>query len=112
MSVQRDRDVFCLLYFDRLATGGMWRSLLVFYKEVLLLMFSVCVYREMLLQMVCGTKPFVCFKAKDLLRTALRHFSKDLSWEQGDKYTSRCFMSQYKRHCQMFCFSRGEDNIL
>ncbi|XP_057219372.1 DNA polymerase nu [Triplophysa rosa] len=37
--------------------------------------------RELLLQMVCSTKPFVCFKAKDLLRTALRHFSKDLSWE-------------------------------
>ncbi|XP_051756635.1 uncharacterized protein LOC127516243 isoform X1 [Ctenopharyngodon idella] len=38
--------------------------------------------RELLLQMMCGTKPFVCFKAKDLLRTALRHFSRDLSWKQ------------------------------
>ncbi|XP_056628492.1 DNA polymerase nu-like isoform X2 [Triplophysa dalaica] len=38
--------------------------------------------RELLLQMVCGRKPIVCFKAKDLLRTALRHFSKDLSWKQ------------------------------
>ncbi|XP_073716027.1 DNA polymerase nu isoform X1 [Misgurnus anguillicaudatus] len=38
--------------------------------------------REMVLQMVCGTKPFVCFKAKDLFRTALKHFSRDLSWEQ------------------------------
>ncbi|XP_026122718.1 DNA polymerase nu isoform X2 [Carassius auratus] len=38
--------------------------------------------REMLMQMMCDTKPFVCFKAKDLLRTALKHFSKDLSWKQ------------------------------
>uniref|UniRef100_A0A672RWP1 DNA-directed DNA polymerase n=1 Tax=Sinocyclocheilus grahami TaxID=75366 RepID=A0A672RWP1_SINGR len=38
--------------------------------------------REMLMQMLCDTKPFVCFKAKDLLRTALKHFSKDLSWKQ------------------------------
>ncbi|XP_065104594.1 DNA polymerase nu [Paramisgurnus dabryanus] len=38
--------------------------------------------REMMLQMLCGTKPFVCFKAKDLFRTALKHFSRDLSWEQ------------------------------
>ncbi|XP_073691896.1 DNA polymerase nu [Garra rufa] len=38
--------------------------------------------REILMQMMCDTKPFVCFKAKDLLRTALKHFSKDLSWKQ------------------------------
>ncbi|XP_067300083.1 DNA polymerase nu-like isoform X2 [Pseudorasbora parva] len=38
--------------------------------------------RELLLRMMCGTKLFVCFKAKDLLRTALRHFSRDLSWKQ------------------------------
>ncbi|XP_016346338.1 DNA polymerase nu-like [Sinocyclocheilus anshuiensis] len=38
--------------------------------------------REMLMQMMCDAKPFVCFKAKDLLRTALKHFSKDLSWKQ------------------------------
>ncbi|XP_043099806.1 DNA polymerase nu [Puntigrus tetrazona] len=38
--------------------------------------------REMLMQMMCHTKPFVCFKAKDLLLTALKHFSKDLSWKQ------------------------------
>ncbi len=43
----------------------------------------LCVLREMLMQMMCDTKPFVCFKAKDLLRTALKHFSKDLSWKQG-----------------------------
>ncbi|KAK7170733.1 hypothetical protein R3I94_000818 [Phoxinus phoxinus] len=38
--------------------------------------------RELLLRMMCGTKLFVCFKAKDMLRTALRHFSRDLSWKQ------------------------------
>ncbi|XP_077084260.1 DNA polymerase nu-like isoform X2 [Siphateles boraxobius] len=38
--------------------------------------------RELLLRMMCGKKLFVCFKAKDLLRTALRHFSRDLSWKQ------------------------------
>lgn len=43
----------------------------------------LCVLREMLMEMMCDTKPFVCFKAKDLLRTALKHFSKDLSWKQG-----------------------------
>ncbi|NP_001093496.1 DNA polymerase nu [Danio rerio] len=37
--------------------------------------------REMLLKIMCGTKTFVCFKAKDLLRTVLRHF-RDLSWTQ------------------------------
>ncbi|XP_022534199.2 DNA polymerase nu isoform X2 [Astyanax mexicanus] len=38
--------------------------------------------KEVLLQMVCGTQRLVCFKAKDLLRTALRHFNRDLSWKQ------------------------------
>uniref|UniRef100_A0A8B9JB99 DNA-directed DNA polymerase n=1 Tax=Astyanax mexicanus TaxID=7994 RepID=A0A8B9JB99_ASTMX len=38
--------------------------------------------KEVLLQMVCGTQSLVCFKAKDLLRTALRHFNRDLSWKQ------------------------------
>ncbi|XDV18567.1 hypothetical protein PO909_024228 [Leuciscus waleckii] len=38
--------------------------------------------RELLLRVMCGSKLLVCFKAKDLLRTALRHFSRDLSWKQ------------------------------
>ncbi|XP_046707055.1 DNA polymerase nu isoform X4 [Silurus meridionalis] len=38
--------------------------------------------RELMLKMVCGTQILVCYKSKDLLRTVLRHFSKDLSWKQ------------------------------
>ncbi len=46
------------------------------------------------MQMMCDTKPFVCFKAKDLLRTALKHFSKDLSWKQGGTQSLH-FFSDY-----------------
>ncbi|KAM9500848.1 DNA polymerase nu [Clarias gariepinus] len=38
--------------------------------------------REILVKMVCGTQSLICYKSKDLLRTALRHFSKHLSWKQ------------------------------
>ncbi|XP_062849422.1 DNA polymerase nu [Trichomycterus rosablanca] len=38
--------------------------------------------RDVLLQMVCKTQTLVCYKAKDLLRTAVKHFSKDLTWKQ------------------------------
>lgn len=55
----------------------------------------LCVLREMLMQMMCDTKPFVCFKAKDLLRTALKHFSKDLSWKQGGTHIKFFFLFIY-----------------
>ncbi|XP_072544151.1 DNA polymerase nu [Salminus brasiliensis] len=38
--------------------------------------------KEILLQMVCGKQSLVCYKAKDLLRTVLRHFNRDLGWKQ------------------------------
>lgn len=43
----------------------------------------VCVScREMLLQVVSGSQLVVCYKAKDLLRTALQHYRPDLHWKQ------------------------------
>lgn len=58
-------------------------------SSLFLLMVLVCVlYREILLKMVCGTQTLVCYKSKDLLRTALRHFNNDLSWKQGKTPTS------------------------
>ncbi|KAM6949550.1 LOW QUALITY PROTEIN: DNA polymerase nu [Aplochiton taeniatus] len=39
--------------------------------------------REVLLQMVSGSQLVVCYKAKDLLRTALQHYRQELSWKQG-----------------------------
>lgn len=47
----------------------------------------VC-YREVLVKMVCGTQTLICYKSKDLLRTVLGHFSKDLNWKQGKTPTS------------------------
>ncbi|KAK3567699.1 hypothetical protein QTP86_021632 [Hemibagrus guttatus] len=44
--------------------------------------------REILVKMVCGTQILVCYKSKDLLRTVLSHFNKDLSWKQGKTPTS------------------------
>ncbi|XP_064877209.1 DNA polymerase nu [Oncorhynchus nerka] len=38
--------------------------------------------REMLLQVVSGSQLVVCYKAKDLLRTALQHYRPDLHWKQ------------------------------
>ncbi|XP_066537770.1 DNA polymerase nu isoform X2 [Hoplias malabaricus] len=38
--------------------------------------------REVLLQMVSGAQSLVCFKAKELFRTTLMHFSRDLNWKQ------------------------------
>lgn len=66
---------------------------------------SVCVLRELLLRMMCGTKLFVCFKAKDLLRTALRHFSRDLSWKQGDAYEGPLSLTK-----QLPCYVEKDSN--
>ncbi|KAJ3585004.1 hypothetical protein NHX12_013727 [Muraenolepis orangiensis] len=38
--------------------------------------------QETLLQVVSGTGLLVCYKAKDLLRTALQHYRPQLSWKQ------------------------------
>ncbi|KAM6960389.1 DNA polymerase nu [Tautogolabrus adspersus] len=38
--------------------------------------------RDMLLQVLSGSQLVVCFKAKDLLRTALQVYRGDLSWKQ------------------------------
>ncbi|XP_044039519.1 uncharacterized protein LOC122870015 isoform X1 [Siniperca chuatsi] len=39
--------------------------------------------RDMLLQVLSRTQLVVCYKAKDLLRTALQFYRRDLSWKQG-----------------------------
>nr|XP_046236529.1 DNA polymerase nu isoform X2 [Scatophagus argus]XP_046236530.1 DNA polymerase nu isoform X2 [Scatophagus argus]XP_046236531.1 DNA polymerase nu isoform X2 [Scatophagus argus]XP_046236532.1 DNA polymerase nu isoform X2 [Scatophagus argus]XP_046236533.1 DNA polymerase nu isoform X2 [Scatophagus argus]XP_046236534.1 DNA polymerase nu isoform X2 [Scatophagus argus]XP_046236535.1 DNA polymerase nu isoform X2 [Scatophagus argus] len=38
--------------------------------------------RDMLLQVLSGSQLVVCYKAKDLLRTALQCYRRDLSWKQ------------------------------
>lgn len=41
----------------------------------------------MLLQVLTGSQLVVCFKAKDLLCTALQFYRDGLSWKQGGKHT-------------------------
>ncbi|XP_076829841.1 DNA polymerase nu isoform X2 [Brachyhypopomus gauderio] len=71
--------------------------------------------REMLVQMACGVQSLVCYKAKDLLRTALTHFSGDLSWKQVSSCqvldpqvaswlldpadSASCFQDLLNKHC-------------
>lgn len=46
----------------------------------------MCVYvccRDMLLQILSGSQLVVCYKAKDLLRTALQFYKRGLDWKQG-----------------------------
>ncbi|XP_036407695.1 DNA polymerase nu [Megalops cyprinoides] len=38
--------------------------------------------REVVLRVVCGAQLAVCYKTKDLLRTLLQHFGRELSWKQ------------------------------
>ncbi|XP_051984660.1 DNA polymerase nu [Xyrauchen texanus] len=84
--------------------------------------------REMLLQMVSSMKPFVCFKAKDLLRTVLRHFSKDLSWQQvlgcrvmdpqiaawllDPADSASCFQTLLSKHCTHPVTGRSPQPVL
>uniref|UniRef100_A0A4W4EJ68 DNA-directed DNA polymerase family A palm domain-containing protein n=1 Tax=Electrophorus electricus TaxID=8005 RepID=A0A4W4EJ68_ELEEL len=71
--------------------------------------------KEMLLQMVCGAQSLVCYKAKDLLRMALTHFSGNLSWKQVSSCqvldpqtaawlldpadSASCFQDLLNKHC-------------
>ncbi|XP_058250136.1 DNA polymerase nu [Hemibagrus wyckioides] len=71
--------------------------------------------REILVKMVCGTQILVCYKSKDLLRTVLSHFSKDLSWKQvascqvldpqiaawllDPADSASCFQGLFKKYC-------------
>ncbi|XP_060731479.1 DNA polymerase nu [Tachysurus vachellii] len=71
--------------------------------------------REILVKMVCGTHILVCYKSKDLLRTALRHFNKDLTWKQvascqvldpqiaawllDPADSASCFQELFKKYC-------------
>ncbi|KAL6490900.1 hypothetical protein MHYP_G00012450 [Metynnis hypsauchen] len=73
--------------------------------------------REILLQMVCGMQSLVCYKSKDLLRTILRHFSRDLSWKQvaacqvldpqiaawllDPADSAHCFQDLLNKHCTL-----------
>uniref|UniRef100_A0A3B4ECC7 DNA-directed DNA polymerase family A palm domain-containing protein n=1 Tax=Pygocentrus nattereri TaxID=42514 RepID=A0A3B4ECC7_PYGNA len=73
--------------------------------------------REILLQMVCGMQSLVCYKSKDLLRTILRHFSRDLSWKQvaacqvldpqiaawllDPADSAHCFQDLLSKHCSL-----------
>ncbi|XP_056156190.1 DNA polymerase nu, partial [Lampris incognitus] len=41
-----------------------------------------CFTREMLQQVLSGSQLVVCYKAKDLLRTALQHYRQHLHWKQ------------------------------
>ncbi|XP_058841568.1 uncharacterized protein LOC117409093 [Acipenser ruthenus] len=40
--------------------------------------------REMLLQILGSKRPVICFKAKELLRTAMQHYRKEINWKQGN----------------------------
>ncbi|KAL7875743.1 hypothetical protein AOLI_G00107060 [Acnodon oligacanthus] len=73
--------------------------------------------REILLQMVCGMQSLVCYKSKDLLRTILRHYSRDLSWKQvatcqvldpqiaawllDPTDSAQCFQDLLNKHCTL-----------
>ncbi|XP_031687209.1 uncharacterized protein LOC109896486 [Oncorhynchus kisutch] len=72
--------------------------------------------REMLLQVVSGSQLVVCYKAKDLLRTALQHYRPDLHWKQFSACRiqdpqvaawlldpadpSSCFTNLLTKHCR------------
>ncbi|XP_055792997.1 DNA polymerase nu [Salvelinus fontinalis] len=72
--------------------------------------------REMLLQVVSGSQLVVCYKAKDLLRTALQHYRPDLHWKQFSSCRvqdpqvaawlldpadpSSCFTNLLTKHCR------------
>ncbi|XP_045081492.1 DNA polymerase nu isoform X1 [Coregonus clupeaformis] len=72
--------------------------------------------REMLLQIVSGSQLVVCYKAKDLLRTALQHYRSDLHWKQISSCRvqdpqvaawlldpadpSSCFTNLLTKHCR------------
>ena len=50
----------------------------------------VCVsHRDMLLQVLSRSQLVVCYKAKDLLRTALQFYGQDLSWKQGRAHINK-----------------------
>ncbi|XP_045577718.1 uncharacterized protein isoform X1 [Salmo salar] len=72
--------------------------------------------REMLLQVVSGSQLVVCYKAKDLVRTALQHYRPDLHWKQFSSCRvqdpqvaawlldpadpSSCFTNLLTKHCR------------
>ena len=53
----------------------------------------------MLVQVVSGAGLLVCYKAKDLLRTALQHYRSQISWKQG-KAPTRTGLT-YHNHTQL-----------
>lgn len=46
-------------------------------------------HRDMLQQVLSRSQLVVCYKAKDLLRTALQFYRRDLSWKQGSAHTHK-----------------------
>lgn len=44
-------------------------------------------HRDVLLQVLSRSQLVVCYKAKDLLRSALQFYKQDLNWKQGILHT-------------------------
>lgn len=42
--------------------------------------------RDLLLQVLSRPQLVVCYKAKDLLRTALQSYKQEISWKQGSEH--------------------------
>ncbi|XP_070849889.1 DNA polymerase nu [Chaetodon trifascialis] len=75
--------------------------------------------RDVLLQVLSGSQLVVCYKAKDLLRTALQLYRRDLSWKQvagchiqdpqvsgwllDPANPSSCFHDLLNKHCRRPC---------
>lgn len=61
-------------------------------------------HRDMLQQVLSRSQLVVCYKAKDLLRTALQFYRRDLSWKQGSahmhKYRYRRLNTDMKSWCE------------
>lgn len=47
--------------------------------------------RDVLLRVLSRSQLVVCYKAKDLLRTALQYYNDELSWKQGKTQNSAIF---------------------
>lgn len=57
--------------------SGMWTGML---------RYMIVSHRDMLLQVLSRAQLVVCYKAKDLLCTALRFYKQDLNWKQGKQH--------------------------
>lgn len=60
-------------------------------------------HRDMLQQVLSRSQLVVCYKAKDLLRTALQFYRRDLSWKQGSAHTHKYRYRRINTYMHSWC---------